>query len=182
MGLRDAFVSQGGWNQSLVLGCDLSDVAKTAWSKGEHVKVMLSLPVSLSASGRVLWCSCMADVWSSCRADVCFETVCLQSLYCLWDPKRDAYQNLIFEVRLWILFKFLSVLCLVLYRGTLDILEGISGGGLRIVASKWGTKMEAEFNTANLAVSHLQRKVAEVCGFLFYISHLLRHYCLFPLQ
>ena len=64
----------------------------------------------------------------------------------------------IFEVRLWILFKFLSALCSVLYRGTLDILEGISSGGLRIAASEWGTKMEAEFYTANLAVGHLQRR------------------------
>lgn len=88
----------------------------------------------------------------------------------------------IFEVRLWILFQFLSALCSVLYRGTLDILDGNSGGWLGIVASKWGTKMEAEFNTTNLAVGHLQRKAAEVCGFLFYISHLLRYYCLFPLQ
>lgn len=60
-------------------------------------------------------------------------------------------------------FKFLRAL----YRGTLDVLAGNSGGGLRVVASKWRTETEAEFNTANLVVDHLQGKVAEVCGFLF---------------
>lgn len=76
----------------------------------------------------------------------------------------------IFEVRLWILFKFLSALCSILYGGTLDILEGNSGGWLRIVAGKWGTKMKTEFNTTNLAVGHLQRKVAEVWLSFLYFS------------